>query len=719
MADLNLGRTMQSNNGSQDSLLRSVKQQIDQTKFKGKVNDDAINAILQAIATQQENQGKYQLELASKNNDAIVDKIKDALEKLYEAQQNTDSNSSDDNVQQDTASKDDSKLLKKIQELKDEFGQCEDDLVTTEEKSTSKDYSNLTIADSFQHCQDYISSQLATVEKNILDNVGKFSLKLPTFKLPKLKLPKLKLPGANLFKGISEKISGLKDKFSGLGDSIKKKFSSFGKGLKTIGSGIKNVALAPFKAIGKAFSFLNPFKKKNDKFSFDKLTKFLKKFFDVKNINKWLDKFLKKHIKTLQKHVSIVIKPIKKLIVFAIEKIASVISSLFIKLFITFFPIIAVIWGIFALIVLAGYLLYKAYKWVKDVAIPWISDFIVKLWNSIQEVGAAIWKAIKYIFWDMWIDLGKWIWEKLVEFGAWLKEKAIDPIVGFIKTYIIQPAKNIYDKWIQPLIDSFNNLVGRLKSIWNAFKLDDSKTFLENLQEFWKNIKTSIKEWWNQSNLKKTLDSIVEWIKNLPLKIWEKIKSFFGGVGKAISWAGDKLAGGVNAVKNLFSSKDKVKDPMQTAIDELNKERERTIEIDVGAVKDILDIVTEISKLLATTITTELHAVYKSLVPQNNTLVNDKPTIESSYQTIKIIHDSTNQTESIEDIVNEANIQENDKEAKTNIKFSNIENFLKTMSLSMNQNFQKIIDKLDDKPNLIPIPMMNPMEGNMAIMENR
>ena len=85
---------MQSNNGSQDSLLRSVKLQIDQTKFKGKVNDDAINAILQAIATQQENQGKYQLELASKNNDAIVNKIKDALEKLYEAQQNADSSSS-------------------------------------------------------------------------------------------------------------------------------------------------------------------------------------------------------------------------------------------------------------------------------------------------------------------------------------------------------------------------------------------------------------------------------------------------------------------------------------------------------------------------------------------------------------------------------------------------------------------------------------------------
>ena len=153
MADLKLGRTMQSNNGSQDSLLRSVKQQINQSKFKGKVNDDAINAILQAIATQQENQGKYQLELASKNNDAIVNKIKDALEKLYEAQQNADSSSS-------ASDKDNNNLVDDIvAELKKELANL---LPTKDDTNESKD----TTASDFKKLQDTIDDIKSTLDKS-------------------------------------------------------------------------------------------------------------------------------------------------------------------------------------------------------------------------------------------------------------------------------------------------------------------------------------------------------------------------------------------------------------------------------------------------------------------------------------------------------------------------------------------------------------------------
>lgn len=142
---------MQSNNGSQDSLLRSVKQQIDQTKFKGKVNDDAINTILQAIATQQENQGKYQLELASKNNDAIVNKIKDALEKLFEAQQNAGSSSSAED-------KDNSSLVDDVvAELKKELAK----LLLSKDASESKDK---TAAD-LKKLQETIDDIKSTLDK--------------------------------------------------------------------------------------------------------------------------------------------------------------------------------------------------------------------------------------------------------------------------------------------------------------------------------------------------------------------------------------------------------------------------------------------------------------------------------------------------------------------------------------------------------------------------
>ena len=144
---------MQSNNGSQDSLLRSVKLQIDQTKFKGKVNDDAINAILQAIATQQENQGKYQLELASKNNDAIVNKIKDALEKLYDAQQNADSSSS-------ASDKDNNNLVDDIvAELKKELAKL---LPTKDDTSESKD----TTTTDFKKLQYTIDNIKSTLDKS-------------------------------------------------------------------------------------------------------------------------------------------------------------------------------------------------------------------------------------------------------------------------------------------------------------------------------------------------------------------------------------------------------------------------------------------------------------------------------------------------------------------------------------------------------------------------
>ena len=95
MSDLNLGRMRAANNGSQDSTLRSVKQTLSKSStFKGKVDASAINAILAAISELQENSGKYQLDLASANNDALTEKIKFIVNELYKATSSNDSTSS-------------------------------------------------------------------------------------------------------------------------------------------------------------------------------------------------------------------------------------------------------------------------------------------------------------------------------------------------------------------------------------------------------------------------------------------------------------------------------------------------------------------------------------------------------------------------------------------------------------------------------------------------
>ena len=79
MAALNLGRTLNFNSGSQDALLRSVKSAQFNYKHTGKVDNEAINQILNAVTETYDANNQYQLELTSKNNDALVDKIKSII----------------------------------------------------------------------------------------------------------------------------------------------------------------------------------------------------------------------------------------------------------------------------------------------------------------------------------------------------------------------------------------------------------------------------------------------------------------------------------------------------------------------------------------------------------------------------------------------------------------------------------------------------------------
>lgn len=80
---VNLGRTLSFADGSQDSLLKSIKAASLKFKYSGKVDDSAINQILDALTQIYNENNTYQLELTSKNNDAIVDKIKDVISTMH------------------------------------------------------------------------------------------------------------------------------------------------------------------------------------------------------------------------------------------------------------------------------------------------------------------------------------------------------------------------------------------------------------------------------------------------------------------------------------------------------------------------------------------------------------------------------------------------------------------------------------------------------------
>ena len=367
MADLKLGRTMQSNNGSQDSLLRSVKQHIDQSKFKGKVNDDAINAILQAIVTQQENQGKYQLELASKNNDAIVNKIKDALEKLYEAQQNADSSSSandkdnnnlvddivaelkkelanllptkdDTSESKDTTTADFKKLKDTIDDIKSTLGQNANAEVPTAEKQQVGSNSEISVEDFNAIKTDYtaqfdqLKAYIDELFKQLNDSLQPIAF-APTkiFKfisasiggaiasvssLGKSIIGKVTAP----FKGLSDKLSnvgksilgkvtapfkGLSDKLKGIGASLKDSFKNL---MSSVGGALKSMALAPLKLVGGLVSSLNPFKKKKKKPTKDEIK--LSKMID--KVNDFIDNFFDNMLGYVEKFIDKALKFAKK-----------------------------------------------------------------------------------------------------------------------------------------------------------------------------------------------------------------------------------------------------------------------------------------------------------------------------------------------------------------------------------------------------------------------
>lgn len=833
---------MQSNNGSQDSLLRSVKQQINQSKFKGKVNDDAINAILQAIATQQENQGKYQLELASKNNDAIVNKIKDALEKLYEAQQNADSSSSasdkdnnnlvddivaelkkelanllstkdDTNESKDTTTADVKKLQDTIDDIKSTLGQNANTEVPAAEKQQVGSKSEISVEDLNAIKTDYtaqfdqLKAHIDELFKQLNDSLQPIAF-APTkiFKfisasiggaiasvssLGKSIIGKVTAP----FKGLSDKLSnvgksilgkvtapfkGLSDKLKGISASLKDGFKNL---MSSVGGALKSMALAPLKLVGGLVSSLNPFKKKKKKPTkdeiklskmIDKVNDFIDNFFDnmLGYVEKFIDKalkFAKKAVNVLMTHIfawllvnvvliglifGLILKLISKPLMEILQPIMDFVDDIFTKLITFLTPIRDFLLGVLqdtwniikapfeglmkgigtvaeALGTALGKLIIGIADFMVDTLLPFLRDHLLPIFGAILDIIKLFFEAMK-----PWIEpLVNVVMAALVAIIPILQRLVME--VGEI---LIDIAKIIHApiKFIADFFEGFNTnakkigeKVSEVVLVTLDIILEGLKLIRDNLGNLFDFIRlyvvaplAGLQRWLN-AEIVHLAESF--WLPTI--KLGEPHSRT--GIGNLI----DMISG--MHFEKIYPFKDSLPESMvkqahedegksvtELISDEMSK-MQANIEADKAA-KEAADLAKQLQQKQIENLLANQHKIDDILaiaINNNEHLIEigkhfgveiEPPKIEVAPPKVDVSAPEID--------TDELNASSNDTASRIDKLTGLVQplpQYMKMCMSTIQQNLDSILEKLDDKPNLLPIPMMNPMEGNMAILENR
>lgn len=438
-------------------------------------------------------------------------------------------------------------------------------------------YKDSTIAANFTTLQNYVQKQVDLLNKNIaaipggfgigaigkaisagvvtmLSAVGKLGSKIASFAKKSLagiaNVSKFLVGGA--FKGIFKALGAIKSGIGSVvglvgkvGSGIVSGFKSLGSGIKSIGSKVGGAILHPFKAIGGFFS-----RRKKNK--------------EAEKKEKLREKFMNFVMGMVDKIWTFVEPILMKLKIFMLVSLIPILT--------TAVTVLAIIAAVTLLIV--GIVL--AVMWVKNKLFPKIKAlwtaakaklkewwtitkaWFVGLWEGFKEGLAAIWDGIIYIVSFKWlVEFGEWIWKKLVQFGEWLYKQ-------FIYPYVVEPFVKVRDKLakllepvmkkLQPFIESAQNLFARLKSIWQNFKWDESKSFFENMKSLGSIIIDAVKSWWETSPFKAAYDTYVAPILQSLSDLVTRVKAIWAG----FSWDENK-----SFVGNLMSFWDNIKAAIQ------------------------------------------------------------------------------------------------------------------------------------------------------------
>ena len=429
-----------------------------------------------------------------------------------------------------------------------------------------------------------VSGKIATLSKNVVSKVFNISKAIGSGALNAISKTI-----ATLSNGIGNVI-GLVGK---IGKGISAGFSKIGNGIKSFGSKVGGAIMHPFASIGNFFK-----RKKKDKVA-EKREKMREKFmnFMMKMFEKLWD-FLEPILNKLKIFMLVSLIPILTTAITVLAIIAAV-TALIVGI------VIAVMWIKNTLIPKIKALFGKAIAKVKEwwqITKAWLTGFwegfkegLAAIWDGIVYIVSFKWL----------VDFSKWLWKQFVSFGQWMYKKfifpyAVKPILWLrekLTTFLIpimqklqpfiesaqnlfdriksiwanfkwdenksffdnlkclasivkdavldwwntSPFKTFYETYLDPIIKSVQDLIGRIKNIWANFKWDENKSFLDNLADFWNQCWSAIVEWWKQSPIKQYWDMLVDYVKDLlkPLKEWydnSKLKEWIDKIG---NWLND------------------------------------------------------------------------------------------------------------------------------------------------------------------------------------
>ena len=406
-----------------------------------------------------------------------------------------------------------------------------------------------------------------------------------------------KIIGGGILKGIGKTLSGIAGGVASIGKGIGKLGSGIFKGFGKIGSTVKGFgakvggAIAhPFKAIGGFFK-----NRKKDKAEAKK-EKLREKFmnFMMKAFEKLWD-FLEPILSKLKIFMLIALVPILTTAATVIAIIAGLVAivagawilwNIIKKKALQFWNYI--VSGEMLDDIIAG--LKKAWDWLCDFG-KWLWDLTI---DALKYIFVDVWVDLGKWLWKKLCEFGNWLYNKwiypyivqpindhIIKPLRELWENKIKPIVqpfidsltnlknrlvsiwqkfqwdenksffenlkclaSIVKDAVLDwwntsPFKTFYETYLDPIIKSVQDLIQRIKNIWNNFNWDENKSFLENLKAFWDECWSAIKSWWEGSTIKKYWDMLTDWLSN----IWQKVKDWWNGtsIGKWINSLQQKI----------------------------------------------------------------------------------------------------------------------------------------------------------------------------------
>ena len=140
--------------------------------------------------------------------------------------------------------------------------------------------------------------------------------------------------------------------------------------------------------------------------------------------------------------------------------------------------------------------------------------------NIVNKAFQTVWNFVKPIidrliqgFKDWWTVM-TWLWEKIKEWASWIGNKFIE-----MKNSVVTTVQNLWnsvkDFFSNGIGDTWNKIVGWAKNVWNKF--GEMKTNVSRaVTDTWTGIKDSFSG---------GIDTVVQWMKDLPGKIVEAVSN--------------------------------------------------------------------------------------------------------------------------------------------------------------------------------------------------